>query len=197
MNWSETGSRIIVGVVSAMALGVLAIVGNWASHGGLITLLGGISKTELEAKLKELPPSAPGGIPFGAVVAFDSDACPPGWTTFKPATARTIIGSGSLFEPGMEEDGSGVALKVQKYRGHGGARWVTLKEENLPVHQHDTQIASENSLFGLGETKPNAIFGSKYDRATVAKTSPYGKAKPDAVETLSPYVALAYCKKGL
>ncbi len=40
-----------------------------------------------------------GGVPPGAVLAFDSDDCPTGWTYFKQATSRVIIGAASSSVP--------------------------------------------------------------------------------------------------
>src|SRR5438046_1121228 len=41
-------------------------------------------------------------IPKGVVLAFDNDSgCPAGWSVFKPATGRMIVGSGDTYEVGM------------------------------------------------------------------------------------------------
>jgi hypothetical protein len=193
MDWSGVRDKLLVSVATALILGLLALVGNWASQGGLITILGGISKAEFDQKTKDL--SAPGSLPQTAVVAFDSDVCPLGWTNFKPATGRTIIGSGTSLEPGMEEDENGSRLRPQKYRGHGGVRSVKLTERNIPIHQHETQLGTYDPLFGPTQPKARMISGTTAGTFPPALTSAFGQSSPDPLEVVSPYVALSYCKK--
>ena len=63
------------------------------------------------------------GVPTGAVAAFDlPNGCPEGWSAFKDAQSRAIIGAdfGQGFAPGLGANGDGSALRTWKYRDHGG-----------------------------------------------------------------------------
>jgi hypothetical protein len=47
--------QVTVSVATAIALGLLGVLANWASQGGLVRLLGGISRTDDSIKLEVLP----------------------------------------------------------------------------------------------------------------------------------------------
>lgn len=78
------GEKIVVGVVSAVALSALALFWNWASHGGLIRALGGLTST------------AP--IPSGVVLAYvgtEEKPCPDStWSLYGDAKGKVIVGAG-------------------------------------------------------------------------------------------------------
>ena len=197
MDWSSVRDKVFVSIAAAVILGGLTLLANWASHGGLVTLLGGVSQATLEEKLRQL--SAPGNIDTSAVIAFDREQCPQGWERFAPATARAIVGWGDTFEVGMERDRNGQNLLPEKFRGHGGASEVILEEANVPAHKHDTQLGSDSPPYGAGPVK-HAIAGASYGNYPTGLTSNPTlitdvNPKPSPVRILSPYVALSYCRK--
>jgi hypothetical protein len=76
---------------------------------------------------KPMIAAAVGGVPRGAVMAFDRDdlgvdACPPGWSPFLEARARVIVGAGDPSKaPGkMAFDERGERLQDYVLRQHGG-----------------------------------------------------------------------------
>ena len=54
MPLTDIRDKVIVGVVTAVALGLLALFGNWASQGGLVRALGGISAKDLDEAIQKL-----------------------------------------------------------------------------------------------------------------------------------------------
>ncbi len=82
LEWNSVLEKAVVGaavglIVSAV-VGVLALLWNWGSQGGLVHVLGGVTQKDLEEieKRPRMPP--------GAVVAFDlRDGCPGGWKPFE------------------------------------------------------------------------------------------------------------------
>jgi hypothetical protein len=129
------------------------------------------------------------GVPPEAVMAFDLQECPPGWSLFNDARGRVVIGQGK-----------GEDLTNRPFRRPGGLESYPLTELNIPYHQHVTVLGDglEKGEFGrkllplvipgTGKTDPNN-YG--------ANTGPYGKPKGEQedVPTMPPYIPLTYCKK--
>jgi hypothetical protein len=87
----------------------------------------GVAGLGLWIYAKQFLPEIAGGVPHGAVMAFDRDdltdsSCPPGWRPFLEARARTIIGAGDpALAPGDNAvDDSGKKLLGYVLRQHGG-----------------------------------------------------------------------------
>jgi hypothetical protein len=59
-----------VGVITAAIVGLLGLLAAWASEGGLVHFLGGVTKGELDAALKNLRAPLPGQGPGGASVGL-------------------------------------------------------------------------------------------------------------------------------
>ncbi|MFQ3245375.1 MAG: hypothetical protein ACI9SP_002023 [Arenicella sp.] len=137
-------------------------------------------------------------IPKGAVVAFDrtpSKPCPEGWTVWREAMSRVIIGAGnpeSAIEQKFNRDKNGIPLSARAYREHGGEELVTLKISEMPSHKHDALRVPWGSLNWEGG-KPAKFWdrnGGKYQNY---KTGAAGENEPH--NNMPPYVALYYCKK--
>jgi hypothetical protein len=47
VTWKSFLQQVGVGVGTAVALGILTLLGNWASAGGLIHALGGVTENEV------------------------------------------------------------------------------------------------------------------------------------------------------
>ena len=74
-----------------------------------------------------------GGVPQGAVIAFDSTGgCPVGWKLFVPAISRVVVGAsdGSNVSPNLAPNG--VRLSARSLESYGGAETHILTIEELP-----------------------------------------------------------------
>ena len=78
----------------------------------------------LQARIKALE-TAGRAVPKGAVMAFNRNDCPNGWSEFIQARSRFVIGVGH---------GSG--LTERKLNDVLGAEKYTLTEAQLPIHAH-------------------------------------------------------------
>ena len=52
MAWKDVGANVAVGVITAVVLGILTVSANWASHGGLVHILGGATPDDITTQLK-------------------------------------------------------------------------------------------------------------------------------------------------
>jgi len=187
--------KVVVGVITAIVLAALTLLWNWASQGGIVRALGGVTqadfRTALEAVSQRQGPLGPPG-PKGdsgppgettlrnAVIAFDDTRCPSGWSVFTPATSRMIIGAGIAFDELYLNDADRQRLEPAKFRSHGGTVTHLLLHEEIS----DQQVANAPQAGNMGVG---------YRRAA---------AKPNNFDTpalfrdvLPPYIALSYCKK--
>jgi hypothetical protein len=90
--------------------------------------------------------------PKGSVAAFNSDACPDGWSKYAPAVGRFIRG----IDPDIGERGLG-SLEEDAFQGHtfGGdgkvLRWSTNTSNDPPngySEMRSTGFYGENPAFG-------------------------------------------------
>ena len=72
--------------------------------------------------------NAGGGVPSGAVMAFNLASCPAGWSAFGTAVGRVIVGGGTIGTI------RGTALS------NGGTRTIT----EVPKHSHVIRISDGN-----------------------------------------------------
>ena len=191
--------KIIVGAATAVILGVLALIWNWATVGGLVRALGGVTQHDMG----RLNP-----VPEGAVVAFDNaDGCPTGWVLFEPAISRMVVGaigpSGSTLVPNTDMQGK--ALSAFQYRSDGGEEGHLLLEAELPPHSHEILYQGHN-IVTLDDTKfrnagenrylikPEAFVGNEGNIRSTFTAMP---KEDEAVvhNNMPPFVALYYCKK--
>ena len=131
-----------------------------------------------------------GGSPTGAVMAFDLESCPSGWTAYTAANGRNIIGTGT----------SGTVGAVTHVRGNattgvGGEEKHVQTEAELATHQHvipSTYASYYGRYFIKASTTGANMYlmdGNYYSNATNMTGS--GTAMP----VMDPYIALLYCKK--
>ncbi len=135
-------------------------------------------------------------VPSGAVLAFDlPNGCPDGWAPFAAAQSRAIVGAtDGPFEPGLGRDSEQEPLRELKYREHGGAETVTLKEAEMPRHSHLVPIAlGPRAPYGRDSESVNSLAGSNEVPFQPSKTDGRGSAQPH--NNMPPYIALYYCKK--
>lgn len=138
--------------------------------------------TELDERIAAVES---GGTPAGAVIAFDRETCPPGWSAYAPAAGRTISGVNLDTENGLAERQRGDKFGEESH---------TLTVAQLPAHHHDVSIYSGVGPFENGDDDLVAVGGS-----TVAAyyggsaTSEVGDGQ--AFTNLQPSLALLYCTK--
>jgi hypothetical protein len=90
IDWKSIADKVLVGVFTAVALGVLTLLWNLGSNGGIVRALGGITQKEAEdiAKRIVVPPSSLSLIAGGQV---DRDGTKQAWvgpTDFSVVSVR-------------------------------------------------------------------------------------------------------------
>ncbi|WP_029066180.1 hypothetical protein [Labrenzia sp. DG1229] len=192
MDLKAVGEKVAVGVLSAVLLGALALIWNFASEGGLVRLLGGVPARDLSPQLTilhdrieslennssaEVP-----AFPTGAIVAFDGGryekvpdgrlqtGCPSGWIRFEQAAGRFIIGSDSY--PGFEPN-----APKYKLRSEGG-------REDIPVDGEHRHRRGDEVSSNFGDDNKDNNYVTNHEGA-----HDHGGAN------LPPYIALYFCKK--
>lgn len=138
-----------------------------------------------------------GGIeaaPSGMLAAFTNQAsiddennqCPTGWSVFKQARGRVILGAG----PGDANVSTHEPFEI------GGEENVALTEQHLPEHQHLVKLLEERS----------ALSGNGYPVWSDFRTHPAVRSPNSEIPTtksggnqphnnMPPYIALYFCKK--
>jgi hypothetical protein len=122
-----------------------------------------------------------GGVPSGAVEAFDLASCPAGWSEYISARDRTIIGSGLSYSRGAT----------------GGEAVHTLTINEIPPHTHNIGPLWAGGAGGGGATRIEAPWntGDGGERLTTGylTTNLTGGGQPH--NNMQPYIALLFCKK--
>lgn len=191
-DWRGIGEKTTVAVVTAIVLGILTLSANWASQGGLVRTLGGVTQKEVEDTIHRLGGTR--SLAPTAVVAF-TGPCPPNWRPFAPAISRFIIGAGTPSDPkhrnwkrslptgGFEE----VLLTTRELNESGGEEAHTLTVAEMPTHAHDTYRAAGN---GTGLYPQRQAMGPRYE-AIAAPTQDSGGGRPHSI--MPPFIPLTYC----
>lgn len=140
--------------------------------------------------------------PKGAVVAFDrSDGCPVGWTDYKEARGRTIIGA-------TDHEGDPGNQPARSLGESLGNASVTLDDNNIPRHFHtsprvqDVPTENEAFLFSVDRDSDEGRFLQLADSGSLkvvtrGRTSFAGAetTRTEPFDNMPPYVALYFCKK--
>ncbi len=141
--FTNIGEKVGVAVLSAVILGALALLWQTFSDGTMIKLLGGVPESELQS-LAGHPHQRieAASIPTGAVVAFDTDSCPDGWSRYAKAHSRVIIGAtqGADFVPEFTLDSFEKDLSLRKLGEHGGSETQLMAIAQLPEHFHRLKL---------------------------------------------------------
>lgn len=217
--FKNIGSHIGVTVITTVTIGALALIGNFATSGGLVKFLGGVPKADLEAMIghpHDAPPEPVAAMPKNAVVAFDTpDACPDEWSPFAPAASRVIIGAYNGGDAGrFALDPADQPLTQYKYRDHDGWESVKLTVDQMAEHKHnagnlktedaDPFIHSTSLGLGLSGGTPGGLFKANLNPASgpdygahshmiKGLTDVSGRSEPHP--NMPPYIALYFCKK--
>lgn len=183
-----------------------------------------VTETRVRALVSEaLAPYQPFKDMKGAVIAFDRSedrgggmvggACPIGWTLFREAGGRVIIGAGA------HENTDETGQQISDYRAFsddeddatGGAETVTLIEKHIPPHTHDVQdeghrhnVERDEIYGGAGGRLTQEIRGNRVDspyasaenKARISEDSFGGlNGKTQPHDNMPPYIAIYFCKK--
>ncbi len=159
-------------------------------------------------------------VPEDAVMAFDrtpSNPCPEGWTQFKEATSRVILGAGNatdFYEERFSLDEKGQELSPRAYRQHGGEEFHVLRPNEMPMHDHAilNLTTSPNGEHSHRIKDGDAGGQSGFERGGSVRDLLSSQPAPNHTHTVSgqvemaggdaghnnmpPYLALYFCKKG-
>ena len=138
----------------------------------------------LRSELGRVSTNAAAGVPSGAVAAFDLvKGCPSGWSEFKLAAGRFILGVGA-----GNEDENGDFLTRRGISEAGGEEEVTLTKEQMPRHGHGMvgELPSREFITGkTPDTVPTSTPGSEL----------WLEGEDQPHNNMPPYIALYFCKK--
>lgn len=196
-----------------LAAAVMSGGAVWASHGTVPNQFKAgdvISASEMNANFAALTDAIESSVPHGAVMFFDSAACPQGWSDYVPANGRYIVG---LHESGAPAATVGEALSDQENRPagehvhpmqHTHSDSFSLDD---PGHTHEnpgTQYSSDNGGGRLVHSDlPGGPAPDSYGATTgITLTGAVGDADRETTGksagvpgTNAPYVQLKACKK--
>src|SRR5262249_27921346 len=123
----------------------------------------------------------------GAVITFDLDACPSGWSALPSAQGRTVVGVNPDTTNGLS-----VRARGQSF----GEETHTLIASKVPSHTHDFTIyGGTNPNFTNGTTGLIAQggLGQASTFGTSKATSAAGNGQPH--NNMQPSIVLLYCRK--
>jgi hypothetical protein len=126
-------------------------------------------------------------VPSGAVVAFNLQKCPTGWTAMAQAGGRTIVGVNSA---------GGNGLSQRNLGDTPGEETHTLSIAEMPSHSHTSVIYAT-----VGTSFTNGTTGLQIQGGTSVATN-LGESIPsnaagggNAFPIMQPSIALLYCQK--
>ena len=150
MDWSKVWTAVIASIITASILGIYA----WVS--GTI------------GKVPQIL------VPSNAVVAFNiEDGCPDGWSRFRSADGRVIIGTNERFS----------------FFEEGGHFEQTLGVANIPPHSHPVHGTNHE----LTPMQPQDSSPGEYGRYIEHSTQTGNTGEGRAFSIMPPYIPLTYC----
>jgi len=140
--------------------------------------------------LKPILFNAIGGVPRGAVVAFDRDdftvaKCEEGWTPFEPTRARVIVGVGKPAESYAKSENDDV-LKSYNFGQTGGEQTHKLTIGEMPKHSHGGAFGNGDGGVALNSDH-NVLKPGGHSTTEVGGDQPHN--------IMPPFIALYFCKK--
>ena len=127
-------------------------------------------------------------VPSGAVVAFDrEDGCPPGWSEYRDADGRFIVGTGRH----TEHDAYGNEVADLEFGEEGGERTHRLSVSEMPGHAHRQWFANGERFGGPGpeidlRSAEQDLRGVQFDSALAGGDTPHNN--------MPPFIALRFCR---
>ena len=147
MNNLRMRQQVLVGAAGAVLAAIVIAL--------LATLWNRVSDPDVVQLLQQLIFKAP-DVPQGAIVAFELQECPKGWSPFEQGSGRFIVGVGK------NSDGAEYLLpyiKGQPTHQMGGKEFVTLESMNMPAHTHNVteEGHTHRALTTKHETKKGKV----------------------------------------
>lgn len=173
-------------ILGALVLGATAVLGlgvGFVVHEAAKAAAKEFSMPELaqslagDADALQVLTGATVSIPRNAVMAFNEKECPKGWSEFKDAAGRVIVGVGA-----------GAGLTARQFRELGGSEIHKLTADEMPAHRHDLWTSPQSGTSGVmsGAARSDRPVNSALRGAE-------GQGKPH--NNMPPYIALYFCKK--
>jgi microcystin-dependent protein len=145
-------------------------------------------------------------VPSGALLAFDREECPAGWSVFDPAAGRTLIGANANGLNGLPAVTRGSVLGEQEHalsvlemapHHHGGATGASNKMSYRVVSAPGLErgLAQVTGYSGTAEfvdVEDNNFPMAGHNHALITDTGP-GQSAP--FTNLQPSLAVLYCRK--
>jgi microcystin-dependent protein len=133
----------------------------------------------LDERLRALE-VAPLTVPAGAVVAFDLEACPPGWSAHTASRDRVLIGAGSNYNRGAMV----------------GEATHTISADEMPAHAHTIPVYTPTGAIAMNGETDLWVHGGEHVGAAYGSSQPTATAGGGvAFSNLQPSLALLYCRK--
>ncbi|MBG6148687.1 hypothetical protein IWQ51_006861 [Labrenzia sp. EL_142] len=143
----------------------------------------------------------------GAVIAFDRSedrgggiaggACPIGWTLFRPAGGRFILGAGS--HTNSDENGARLsdygAFSDDPDDATGGIERYALTREEMPWHQHSMGVDLRGEGGGSGYSYVRPVGPNDGSGAPTVGMGGLQDQSTKAHQNMPPYIALYFCRK--
>lgn len=199
----RSGSALIL----VPAIMVLLSTTSHAQDEDCLMGLGGDSRVAdvIVCLKKEIQKVRAARIPSGAVVAFDGQ-CPEelGWKPYEPGIGRFIIGAGTPSHPKHEKwkrrlpSGGFEEVQLSSYRlsAGGGEEEVTLTEEEMPSHAHQSGLLSSGKYLNPNKGSNALRMQYKDNGSGNAFFQTDAKGKGKSHNNMPPFIALYFCKKG-
>ncbi|MCV9964540.1 hypothetical protein OIU34_21860 [Pararhizobium sp. BT-229] len=123
-------------------------------------------------------------VPKGAVMAFNLEQCPNGWSPFSAVSGRVIVGSGKAG-----------TLSERKLGDQGGEEKHTLSIEEMPSHNHFNGVyqylMSINGQITVGSIDSNPPWEPNLGSAAQMSAAGGGQAH----NVMQPFHVLTYCER--
>lgn len=139
-----------------------------------------------------------GGVPPGAVMPFNLNACPNGWAAYAPAVGRAVVGTGRLDETYAPADRVPWSASANYGLGDtGGFMTWRLNQNEMPRHNHAVPMVAGSfaSLLGVLGLIPSPIPVFTGSATTASGRSTFDAGDDAPHQNMPPYVALLYCQK--
>jgi hypothetical protein len=212
---SSLGDKVSVSVSTAVAMALLTFVWNWASNGGIVRALGGVTKDELlsNAALRgpqgergppgpQAAPSQQGQadrFPKGMVVA-STEPCDMqlGWHDYLDAMGRVLVGAVppkySAARQNLDENSRPLSSRQQG--DSGGSEGFVLSADNVPSQEVTLWTKQTQVHIGYIKSSSNAdngnyttMYGS--DKASNVELKTTGKGTEH--KYMPPFIAVHFC----
>lgn len=170
--------------------------------GGIIAVV--ISIAAAAWAIAKSLPDVIGLVPKGSVLAFNLENCPTGWSEFKEAWGRFVIGAVKESDLGkipgdFRVDSSGAGLLERPFRKPGGEQAHVLSISEMPTHNHGGSTGGSSNGNYVEFPAKHGTTGS-FSGNVPFSTSDHihsipSQGESQAHENMPPYIALSYCQK--